>query len=71
MEATISVLAALGRHEELALHLRASQRIGVERAEISEALMQVAVYAGVPAANGAFAIAKAELGIVPDGEANP
>ena len=55
---TISILAALGRHEELALHLRASQRIGVEQREIAEALMHVAVYAGVPAANSAFALAK-------------
>jgi 4-carboxymuconolactone decarboxylase len=55
---TLSVLAALGRHEELALHLRASQRIGVPREEIAETLLQVAVYAGVPAANSAIAIAK-------------
>jgi len=63
---TISVLAALGRHEELALHLRASQRIGVEQREVAEALMQVAVYAGVPAVNSAFAIAKAEFAVLTD-----
>lgn len=57
---TIAILAALGR-EELALHLRASQNIGVDPHEISEVLMHVAVYAGVPAANAAFAIAKREL----------
>lgn len=56
---TIAVLAALGR-EELALHLRASQNIGVDRHEIAEVLMHVAVYAGVPAANAAFATAKKE-----------
>ena len=55
---TIALLAALGRGEELALHLRASQNIGVPQEEIAEALMHVAVYAGVPAANSAFALAK-------------
>ncbi len=57
---TIAILAALGR-EELALHLRASQNIGVDVREIAEVLMHVAVYAGVPAANAAFAVAKREL----------
>jgi 4-carboxymuconolactone decarboxylase len=54
---TIAILAALGR-EELALHLRASQNIGVDPREIAEVLLHVAVYAGVPAANTAFAVAK-------------
>lgn len=63
---TISILAALGREQELALHLRASQNVGVPLDDIAEALMHVAVYAGVPAANTAFAIARRELGIVPD-----
>lgn len=58
---TLAILAALGRHEELVIHLRASQRIGVPPAEIAETLLQVAVYAGVPAANTALAIAKREL----------
>src|SRR5579872_6161061 len=58
---TIAILAALGRREELALHLRASRNIGVEQREIAEALLHVAVYAGIPAANTAFAVAKAEL----------
>lgn len=57
---TIAILAALGR-EELALHLRASQNIGVDPHEIAEVLLHVAVYAGVPAANSAFAVAKKEL----------
>src|SRR5262245_8645991 len=47
---TIGILAALGRGEELALHLEASQRTGVATNEIREALLHVAVYAGVPAA---------------------
>jgi len=55
---TISILAALGRHEELALHLRASVNTGATPADIRAALMHVAVYAGVPAANSAFALAK-------------
>ncbi len=54
---TIAILAALGR-EELALHLRASQNIGVDPHEIAEVLLHVAVYAGVPAANTAFSLAK-------------
>ena len=54
---TIAILAALGR-EELALHLRASQNIGVDPHEIAEVLLHVAVYAGVPAANSAFSLAK-------------
>jgi 4-carboxymuconolactone decarboxylase len=58
---TISILAALGRRDELALHLRASRNIGVEPREISEALLHVAVYAGIPAANAAFALAKSIL----------
>src|SRR5438105_14656290 len=57
---TIAILAALGR-EELALHLRASRNTGATPQEIAEVLLHVAVYAGVPAANAAFAHAKAEL----------
>jgi 4-carboxymuconolactone decarboxylase len=58
---TIGILAALGRHDELALHLRATRQTGVTGDEVAEALLHVAVYAGVPAANSAFALAKAEL----------
>lgn len=64
---TIAILAALGRQEELALHLRASRNIGVPPQEIAETLLHVAVYAGVPAANSAVAIAKRELGLEPAG----
>ena len=56
---TVAILAALGR-EELALHVRASARTGVTDAELAQVLQHVAVYAGVPAANHAFAVAKAE-----------
>ncbi len=51
---TIAVTAALGRIDELRLHVRASRNTGVTRDEVKEVLMQVAVYAGVPAANTAF-----------------
>ena len=55
---TIALLAGLGKEKELALHIRASQNTGVTPEEVKEVLLQVAVYAGVPAANSAFAIAK-------------
>jgi 4-carboxymuconolactone decarboxylase len=58
---TIAILAALGRHEELALHLRASRNTGATPEQVREALMHVAVYAGVPAGNSAIALAKKEL----------
>lgn len=57
----VAILAALGRDEELALHLRATRNTGASPAEIREALMMVAVYAGVPAANHAMKIAKQVL----------
>jgi 4-carboxymuconolactone decarboxylase len=57
---TIAILAALGR-EELAVHLRASRNTGVDPHEIAEVLLHVAVYAGVPAANAAFSVAKREF----------
>jgi 4-carboxymuconolactone decarboxylase len=63
---TIAILATLGREHELALHLRATRNTGVTPEEVAEALLHVAVYAGVPAANRAFAMAKAELGGDPD-----
>ena len=55
---TIAMMAALGHHEELKLHLRASRNTGASEADIAEVLLQVAVYGGVPAANSAFRIAK-------------
>jgi 4-carboxymuconolactone decarboxylase len=58
---TIATLAALGR-EAPALHLRASRNTGVDPREIAGVLLHVAVYAGVPAASAAFALAKAGLG---------
>jgi len=71
---TIAILATLGREEELRLHVRATRNTGATRAEVKEALMHVAVYAGVPAANAAFRIAKAafaEIEPMPQRRATP
>jgi len=59
---TLALLAALGHDEEFAMHVRATQNTGATADDIKEALLHVAVYAGVPAANRAFKIAKHELG---------
>jgi 4-carboxymuconolactone decarboxylase len=56
--ATIAMMVALNRSEELALHLRAAKNNGVTRDEIKEILMQTAIYCGVPAANSAFHLAQ-------------
>ena len=53
---TLTALVALGRLDELALHIRAARRNGLTDDEISEVLLQSAVYCGVPAANSAFAV---------------
>jgi 4-carboxymuconolactone decarboxylase len=58
---TLALLAALGHHEELALHVRAARRNGLTDAEIGEVLLHTAVYAGVPAANAALAVAQRVL----------
>jgi 4-carboxymuconolactone decarboxylase len=51
---TIAMLAALGQHEELKLHIRATRNTGVSPDEVKEVLLQAAIYAGIPAANSAF-----------------
>ena len=51
---TMTALVAVGRFDELAMHIRAAQRNGVSLEEIGEVLLQCAVYCGVPAANSAF-----------------
>ena len=66
---TVGILAALGRDSELAMHLRATRNTGATPADIAEALLHVAVYAGVPAAHAAFQTLKRELG--DDGEEAP
>ena len=55
---TIALLAALGHDEEVALHTRATANTGATPEDVREALLHVAVYAGVPAANQAFKIVK-------------
>ncbi|EKM99840.1 MULTISPECIES: 4-carboxymuconolactone decarboxylase [Acidocella] len=54
---TIALLAALGHHDEVAMHVRATANTGASMDDIKEALLHVAIYAGVPAANHAFKIA--------------
>ena len=63
---TLAVLTTLGQEHEIAMHVRGALRNGVTPEEISETLLHTAVYAGVPAANRAFAVAQAvlaELGV--------
>ena len=70
---TLALLTGLGRENEIAMHVRAARRHGVTPAEIGEALLTAGLYAGVPTANAAFAIAQrtlAELG-EPDALAAP
>lgn len=55
---TLAILAALGKHDELAMHIRATRNTGVTADELREIFLHVSVYAGVPAANSAFTIAK-------------
>jgi 4-carboxymuconolactone decarboxylase len=59
---TLAVLTALGREHEIAMHVRAALRNGLTAPEIGEILLHTSVYAGVPAANRAFAIADEVLG---------
>jgi len=56
---TIAALVTGGHEGELAMHVRAALTNGLSRAEISEAILHTAIYAGVPAANAAFAVARA------------
>jgi 4-carboxymuconolactone decarboxylase len=55
---TIALLAGLGNDHELAMHLRATRTTGASEDDVMEALLHVAVYAGVPRANHAIKIAK-------------
>ena len=63
---TLALLAALGHWDEVAMHVRATANTGASPEEVREALMHVAVYAGVPAANHAFRVVRdtyAEMGV--------
>jgi len=59
---TLTALVALGRLEELEMHVRAAQRNGLSTDEIKEILLHSAIYCGVPAANAAFAVAQSVFG---------
>jgi 4-carboxymuconolactone decarboxylase len=58
---TLTALVATGREHELEMHVRAALRNGVTREELKEVFLHCAVYCGVPAANGAFAVAQQVL----------
>lgn len=58
---TIALLAALGHDEEVAMHVRATANTGATPEDIREAMLHVAIYAGVPAANHAIKIVKKTL----------
>ena len=58
---TLALLAALGHWDEFAMHVRATANTGASPEDVSEALMHVAIYAGVPAANHAMKILKTTL----------
>ena len=58
---TLAALIALGRFDELALHIRGARRNGLSGEEIFEVLLHSAVYCGVPAANSAFAVLRRVL----------
>ncbi len=65
---TLTALATLRQEEELAMHTRAALRNGLTQEQIGEVLLQVAVYAGVPAANRAFAVAERVFAEIAAGE---
>jgi 4-carboxymuconolactone decarboxylase len=58
---TLAALVALRAENEIAMHVRAARRNGMTPEEISEVILHTAIYAGLPAANGAFAIANKVL----------
>lgn len=64
---TVAMLAALGQLEELRAHLMGATSVGLSRQELVEVLMQVAVYAGVPAAVAALRVAADVLGVPEEG----
>lgn len=63
---TICMMVALNREEELKLHIRAARNNGVSVDQIKEALLQTAIYCGLPAANAAFAVAQQVLKELPE-----
>ena len=65
---TIAFMAALGHHDELAMHIRATQNTGATIDDVKEVLLMVAIYGGVPAANAAIAVAKRTFAELEAGE---
>ena len=63
---TLALLATLGQWDEFAMHVRATANTGASAEDVREALMHVAIYAGVPAANHAFGIARRTLDALSD-----
>jgi 4-carboxymuconolactone decarboxylase len=68
---TLAVLTALQHEGELAMHVKAALRNGLTPEQIQEVLLQVAVYAGVPVGNRAFAVAQQALQEAQDGPPAP
>lgn len=68
---TIALLAALGHHDEVAMHVRATANTGASAEDVAEAMLHVAVYAGVPAANAAIRTAKAAYAEMAEGRPGP
>jgi 4-carboxymuconolactone decarboxylase len=65
---TIALLAGMGNDHELAMHIRATANTGASEGDVMEALLHVAIYAGVPRANHAIKIAKDTFAAMRDGE---
>lgn len=65
---TIALLAALGHSDEVAMHVRATANTGTSKDDVMEALLHVAIYAGVPAANHAMKIAKSVFETMEQGQ---
>ena len=66
---TLALLAALGNFEEIPMHIRATARTGASKQDVLEAFQHVAIYAGVPRANRALAIAKQTYADMEDDDA--
>ena len=58
----LTATAALGRWEEFRMHIRTGLAGGLESCDLEETLLQLAIYAGIPAANTGFQIAREESG---------
>jgi alkylhydroperoxidase/carboxymuconolactone decarboxylase family protein YurZ len=61
LDRDLALLAALGYHDEVAMHVRATRGTGASPADVAKAMLHVATYAGVPAANSAIKVAKQAL----------